>query len=282
VHIGTPTEISPALDHVELTAFAEFAEDAGLRIAVSLGSLNPVRPDRSPEALAAGDGDLRAGFVALVRAAARLGARSAMLVVGREEDRFASPVPFSEQLSLLGELLAAVRSRIEDTGVRVLIKTHQELTSWEALRLVDSAGSAYGVAFDPVNSIVRMEDPLGAARRLAGAIGQVHVDDARLVAWAGGVGRALCPIGDGVLPWSDLIAAVGTSDPDAWWWGEAHRAELTMPFRADGWFRAHPDAPLEEIASWLAQAAGDAGGVPVLLGDVDERVEALVARLGSP
>ncbi|WP_353809613.1 sugar phosphate isomerase/epimerase family protein [Agromyces sp. SYSU T00194] len=281
-HLNSPLEVDPALDPGALAAFADRAAALGLRLGVGVGSLNPFRPDRSPEAFTAGRGDLDRGFFALVAASVSLGCHTPMVVVGREEDRFASPTPWTDQLAAVGALLTRLAPALRELGARVLIKTHQELTTFEAARLVESVGSdVTGVAFDPTNSIVRMEHPVTAASRLAGLIGQVHVDDARLVAWGDGLGRALVPIGGGDVDWTAVVAAVASTDPTAMWWGEIHRAELTMPFRQAGWMTAHPDAPLNEIATWLGTAAGQSEPTPAtLLGDLPARIDAVTAALG--
>ncbi|SFB50570.1 Sugar phosphate isomerase/epimerase [Cohnella sp. OV330] len=302
VHLGSPASVSPALDGGELEAARRRALSAGVTLGVSIGALNPYQPSRSEQALQAGGGDLATGVLKLAEAGLRLGQTDAMLSVGTEYDRFNRSVEWSEQLRAVAAFLKRVQPDLRSLGARVLVKSHQEITSWELRRLLDELDpDVFGAALDPVNLIVRMEDPLAAAARLAGRIGQVHMDDAMLV-WTGGgagegaFGRMLCPLGRGCIDWPALIAAVEETDPDAWYWGEIHRAELTMPFARAGWFDDHPDLGLAEFASWASksqQPGSFAGSYPApiqgavapegfLLGDVPSRVRAVASFHGLP
>jgi sugar phosphate isomerase/epimerase len=289
IHLDSPLDVDRTLATDAMAAFRDRASALGVRLGVGIGSLNPFRPDRSPELFAAGGGNLVQGLIAMVGAAVALGCRTPMVVVGREEDRFASPIPWNDQLDAVAAALREVAPAVHDLGARVLVKTHEELTTPEALRIVDAVGAdVVGVAFDPVNSIVRMEDPVSAAHRLAGVIGQVHVDDARIVPWgdqpdepaAEKLARALVPVGDGQIDWAGVVAAVSASDPTARWWGEIHRAELTMPFRAQDWFARHPDARLDEVAAWLSLGSTASPAVESLVGDVPARIGAVIAAVG--
>lgn len=280
--VGAPTTISADLDSGVLRDYAAKAADLGIKLNTSLGSLNPIRPERSTEALQAGNGNLFEGFVKLLIGCAELGATGPMVVVGIEADRFDRVIPWAEHLAAVRSFLQSVRPYLLEFGMRVLVKTHQELTSWEALDLIDATGSdAFSVAFDPVNLIVRMEDPVAAAARLAGSIAQVHVDDARLVADNSGLHRALCPVGDGDIDWQALTNDVLRSDPDAWWWAEIHRAELDMPFLANEWFDHHPDITLTEVARWLERGVRARRDTRPLYGDVPARIARAVEKLGT-
>lgn len=65
------------------------------------------------------------------------------------------------------------------------IETHDEITSFEILRLIEKVGAdCVGVVFDTANGLQRGEHPVFAAKRLAPHIRQTHIKDAY-------VGRAL-------------------------------------------------------------------------------------------
>ncbi|AJY74747.1 sugar phosphate isomerase/epimerase family protein [Paenibacillus beijingensis] len=281
--IGTPFIASPTLDKQELEDVRQAADESGVSLGLSLGMLNPYQPARSTEALAAGSGDLATGLLKLAEAALLLGQPDVMLVVGTEDDRFNRSIAWSDQLAAVLSFLKRLEPALGSLGSRVLIKTHQEMTSWEVRRLLEELDPGhFGAAFDPVNLIVRMEDPLAAADRLAGLIGQVHVDDARLL-WSGrGYSRSLCPVGQGCIDWPALIARIGATDPNAFYWGEMHRAELVMPFLNEGWFDAHPDIETAEVAQWASKGMPLSPPPPSLVGDVDERVRAVTAFLTQP
>ncbi|WP_054939426.1 sugar phosphate isomerase/epimerase family protein [Paenibacillus ihuae] len=282
LYLGSPASISPELDRKELEEAGQFAKQAGIVLGISAGMLNPYQPGRSVEALEAGGGDLALGLLRLIEAARWLGQHEVMLVVGTEYDRFNRTLEWSEQLRAVASLLRRIQPDVRSIGSRILIKTHQEITSWEVARLLDGLEpEVFAAAFDPVNLIVRMENPLAAAGRLAGRISQVHVDDAQLL-WSGsGLARALCPAGTGCIPWPDLTGQIRRSDPGAWYWGELHQAELVMPFLSPGWFDEHADIGLEETASWLSKAQPLVQARPSLIGVKDERVAGLLAYLAA-
>lgn len=242
--------------------------------------LNPYRPERSSEALKVGNGDLAKGVCKLTEAALLLGQSDVMLVVGKEEDRFDRSVGWSDQLEEVSSFLKRLEPDLRSLGSRVLIKTHEEITSWEVRRLLEVLDpDLFGVAFDPVNLIVRMEDPIAAADRLAGRIGQVMVDDGRLL-WSGqGYARLLCPVGKGCIDWPALISKISESDPDAWYWGEIHRAELETPFRTEGWFEMHPDNGIAELATWISMGEPLSESRQLLVGDVEERIREVTSFL---
>lgn len=278
--IGTALSASPTLDRWELEDIRQMAQESGITLGLSIGMLNPYRPERSSDARKAGDGDIVKGLLRLTEAALRLGQPNVMLVVGKEEDRFDPSVAWSAQLAEVSSFLKRLEPGLRSLGARILIKTHEEITSWEVRRLLEALDpDLFGAAFDPVNVIVRMEDPLAAAERLAGLIGQVHVDDARLL-WRGrGSARLLCPVGTGCIDWSSLISKIHASDPDAWYWGEIHRAELDTPFRNEGWFDSHPDIEVSELATWLSKGMPLSESPMSLVGNIEERIEKVTSFL---
>ncbi|MET3289456.1 UNVERIFIED_CONTAM: sugar phosphate isomerase/epimerase [Brevibacillus sp. OAP136] len=278
--IGTALNASPTLDQWELEDIRQVAQESGIILGLGIGMLNPYRPERSSEALKVGNGDLAKGVCKLTEAALLLGQSDVMLVVGKEEDRFDRSVGWSDQLEEVSSFLKRLEPDLRSLGSRVLIKTHEEITSWEVRRLLEVLDpDLFGVAFDPVNLIVRMEDPIAAADRLAGRIGQVMVDDGRLL-WSGqGYARLLCPVGKGCIDWPALISKISESDPDAWYWGEIHRAELETPFRTEGWFEMHPDNGIAELATWISMGEPLSESRQLLVGDVEERIREVTSFL---
>ncbi|OIK15112.1 hypothetical protein BIV60_10285 [Bacillus sp. MUM 116] len=278
--IGTALNASQTLDQCELEDIRQVAQESGITLGLQIGMLNPYQPERSSDALEVGNGDLAKGLLKLTEAALQLGQPNVMLVVGKEEDRFNRSVAWSDQLAEVASFLKRLEPDLRSLGARVLIKTHEEITSWEVRRLLEVLDSnLFGVAFDPVNLIVRMEDPIAAADRLAGLIWQVHVDDARLL-WNGrGYSRLLCPLGNGCIDWPALMARISASDPDAWYWGEIHRAELDIPFLNEGWFDTHPDNEIAEVATWISKGMPLSESPLSLVGDIDERIRAVTRHL---
>jgi sugar phosphate isomerase/epimerase len=217
-----------------------------------LSFVNPALPGRSDVALRIGEGDLEAGLRRLIAAAGGIGIGELMFVVGKIEDRFSDLVPWSAQLEAVGDLLARLAPMLRELGVRLILKTHEEITSVEVATLVKRVGSdVLGAALDPVNSLCRVEEPVAAAQRLAGCIAQIHVDDAVLRFQERGIRRFLAPVGDGVVNWERIRALA----PDAHLWIEMHSGQFLMPVFDGSWLRRQPGIALADYAALIGMAA---------------------------
>ncbi|WP_235884105.1 sugar phosphate isomerase/epimerase family protein [Saccharopolyspora elongata] len=252
VHFPSVTAISARHETRELAEFAAFAADRQVSVSLGVGMINAYRLDRAAELLAAGSGDLLRGFGRTLASAAALGVHELTAVVGIEADRFDAAIPWPEQLRATGDLLARLAPALRDAGSRLLIKTHEEITTFEIVRLVESVGpDVLGVAFDPVNVVVRLEDPVAAARRVAPHVRAIHLDDAWLCRTSRGLARRMCPLGRGILDWPRLLPG------DARLVLDFHRAELELPYFDQAWLAAQPDATCVELAALAANAAAD-------------------------
>ncbi|HEY0918610.1 sugar phosphate isomerase/epimerase family protein [Devosia sp.] len=251
---GSPFEISPGLDRDELAAFKADADALGLALGCGLGSLNVARPERVARIVDAGGGDLRAGLLRLLDAAALLGARTPYFYVGTIEDRLYAGLAWADQLAHVAAVLRELAPALRERGMSLLVKTHEEITSAEIVALIEAVGpDVLGVAFDPVNVVVRGEAPLPAARRLAPHVRQVHLDDCD-IRWTGrGVRRVLCPMGEGVVDWPVLLASFA----GAACWIDLHRGEFDMPLFEPEWQAHAPGLAVAELG-FLAGAAARA------------------------
>jgi sugar phosphate isomerase/epimerase len=244
-------EISPSLAASELQAVRELADELGIGIGASVDWINPLT-ERGRSNAIYGDGDLAAGLVRLINAAADIGIRDLFFMVGKIEDRFDPTVQWSAQLDAVASTLLDIAPMLRDAGSRLLLKTHEEITSFETVRLVERVGSdLLGVALDPVNVLCRIEDPVEATRRVAPYVAQVHVDDAVLCFENGGVRRFLCPLGEGVIDWREILELVPTARRLL----EFHSGQFAMPVFDPTWRRAQPDLTLDEYASIVHAAA---------------------------
>jgi len=246
-------EISPTLDPGEIAEIGNEARKLGLGLALGLGHVNPVLPFRGQQLAEAGGGDMAAGVIRIAELAAGAGISNLMFTVGRIEERFHPTIAWADQLAGVASLVDRCSQRLADQGARLMLKTHEEMTSWEILRLVERSGPAVmSVALDPVNFVCRMEEPVAATRRLAPHIIQVHVDDAVLRFEGDEMRRYLAPVGDGVVDWRAILSIV----PDAAVWIEMHSGQFAMPVFDPEWLRVQPEIVLEEYAALFAMANG--------------------------
>lgn len=248
---NTLHDVSPTLDLSEMKEVKAEADRLGLRISASLGFINPAMPSRGAQVAEAGGGSLEKGVRRLVELAADIGVHDLFFVIGMIEDRFSKEIAWRDQMGAVARLALDCAPLLRERRARLLLKTHEEITTQEVVGLVNRVGpDLLGVAFDPVNVVCRMEDPVEAARRVAPFTAQVHVDDAIVRFQDGGVRRFLAPFGAGAIHWDAIFALM----PDAWRWVEMHSGQFAMPVFDRDWLRAQPDILLSEFASVLAMA----------------------------
>lgn len=278
VMFGNILTISPTLDHTLLGQVASEAAERRLKLAAGIGSFNPSRPDRAKALVDAGYGDMTTGLGNALRAAKALGVPSLFFVVGMIEDRDDPDLPWQTQLDSVIAGLKAVAPVVRETGVKLLIKTHEEITTFEILRIIDAVGAdVLGVAHDPVNVVCRIEDAVEATRRIAPHIAQVHVDNCYQTFDGDLMRRYLCPMTDGDLDWPAILKLSG----DVMWWVEFHRGQFAMPIFDRAWVAAQSDITLDEYRGLVAgtvKRARENAAVPDQV-DVFKRLAPAIAWL---
>lgn len=248
---ATLFDISPNLDAAEMHAVRAEADRLGLTLSSSLGFINPAAPSRGARLIELGKGDMAEGAMRLIDLAANIGILDLFFAIGMIEDRFEPSPSWLQQCDAVADLVRACGPVLRARGARLLLKTHEEMFTAEVLALVEAAGrDIVGVAFDPVNVVCRLEDPLAAARRVAGHVASVHVDDAILRFEGSGVRRYLAPMGEGQLDWPAMLALM----PGAKIWVEMHAGQFAMPVFDPAWLKSQPQIALPEFAAVLAMA----------------------------
>ena len=266
VHLPSLHDASPALDHEELADLAAAAAEHGVGFTVGGGFLAAHHLDRATALMV--DGDLARGLQRTLAAALMLGTCELAVVLGPESDRFDPVQPWSEQLRATAVLYQRLAAVLRDAGARLVVKTHEEVTTAELAWLADEVGpDVVAIGFDPVNVLVRLEDPVAAAHRVADVVAVVHVDDARLARTSRGFVRRAERLGAGVLDWSEIDAAL----PNPPRLLDLHRADLDMPAFDPHWLAAQP-ATAADLARTARLARPDR---PAL--DVAARFAAAVA-----
>ena len=244
-------DLSPNLDPSEMQAVRAEADRLGLFISASLGVLNPALPFRGEKIAEAGAGDMEAGVRRLVSLAAEIGIHDLFFVIGMIEERFSETVTWQAQRDAVAALILRCAPLLRERGSKLLIKTHEEITTSEIVALVETVGpDLLGVAYDPVNVLCRLEDPVEAASRVAPFAVQVHYDDAIVRFEDRGIRRFLAPAGEGAIDWEAILALM----PKANVWIEMHSGQFAMPVFDPAWLRLQPGIALNEYASVLAMA----------------------------
>ena len=251
VLFGNVLELSPDLDALALKAVATEAKVRNIRVGAGLGSFNPSKPVRNKALAGLGGGDIVQGLARTIDAVAALGTDTLFFVIGTIEDREDPQLPWPSQLARVADALGALRPRLRDNGLRLLLKTHEELTTFEAARLIEAVGSdVMGISHDPVNLVCRIEDPVAATNRVAPYVQQVHLDDATITFDGDRMRRYLAPMGSGDIDWPAILQRIG----DVPVWLEFHRGQFAMPVFDEAWLAAQPDLTLNEYRAIIGPA----------------------------
>ena len=251
-----PEAIDPDLDPTHLAEFRRSAEERGLYLEVGIPSPNPVRRSRQL-GRSVTPVDHARDLSRHVEAVAVIGCRHARAYVGDRHDRFRSDVPWAAQREATIEVLAALRPRLRDLGVRVAIETHADQTTDELLEMVECVGpEVAGVTLDTGNLVMRLDDPVEAVARLSPHVLCTHVKDAVLAFSTRGLVWQARPIGSGVLPMPDLLAPLLRARPDVALSIELHPRTYDLPIYDRAWLAFFPGLRPESLAAVVRLAAG--------------------------
>ena len=112
-----------------------------------------------------------------------------------------------EAAALLREAVPAY----ERAGVTLALETYEQVGSAELVQLVETVSSPnLGICLDPANTVARLEHPSDVITRTAPHVKNLHIKDFTFSRKDGWVGFSLvgCPMGEGMLPYDEMIAAV--------------------------------------------------------------------------
>ena len=271
VFFGTMLEMSPTLDPSFLRALRARADDLGLYIETGLGKINPYASPEAPELRAIGEGDIMAGFRRMMEAAAAIGCTELLVTTGNFKgtyrgrlavDRFRTDVDWADQLAATQKVLSRLAPVARDLGVHLNIETHDEITSFEIVRIVEALGAdIVGVAFDTGNVVQRAEHPVFAAKRLAPFVRQTHIKDAYVAHAPGGLDFQFRPCGEGIINFREILPILAAANPAVNLNLEnapstddrprtADQPRQCIEFHDPAWLAGHPDLTVEELAAF--------------------------------
>ncbi|MDQ4215034.1 sugar phosphate isomerase/epimerase family protein [Microbacterium sp. ASV81] len=267
VYFRSVLELSPTLDEGEVRAAAQCAADLGLTLEAGVGKVNPFSTPEAPAIRRLG-GDYRAGIVRMIESSAAAGIHELWSALSNYQfrlaekgrfafDRFRTDVDWPDQLVATERFLHSLAPVLRAHGTHLNIETHEEITTYELVRLVEEVGpDVLGITFDSANVVVRGEDPVAAARRVSPYLRASHIRDVALMFTPEGLSRFLLPVGDGVLDWPALLAALGPHQ-DVMLSIEgiiSNRAEMGIHLYDEQWREGHPDLSLDEVVELVRLA----------------------------
>ncbi len=244
-----PASIDRRLDPARLAAFRRRADAMGLYLEVGIPSPNPVRRSRW-EGQSIGPDEHARDLAKHLEAVAALGCRHARAYVGDRHDRFRTDVSWELQQAATLDVLTLLRPRLLDLGVRVALETHADLTADELLGMVDRLGpDVAGVTLDTGNLVMRLDDPVLAAEKLAPHVLATHVKDAVLATTPRGLAWQARPVGSGALPIPDMLAPLINARADLALSIELHPRTYDLPIHDPTWLAFFPALRPESLAA---------------------------------
>ena len=268
----TVLDMSATLDPGALKAVRQRADELGMYVETGLGKVNPYANPEAPELRAIGDGDIVLGFRRMMEACAAIGCKDLWVATANYKpiyrgrfayDRFRTDVTWPEQLAATEKFLKILAPIARDLGVHMNIETHEEITSFEIVRLVEAVGTdAMGVVFDTANVLQRGEHPTCAARRLAPFVRQTHVKDVYVAHAPGGLDFQLRPCGEGIVDFRTILPILAEANPllnlsieNAESTEDRPRsnshARMCIELYEPAWLANHPDLTVIELAAYV-------------------------------
>ncbi|MEV5967238.1 sugar phosphate isomerase/epimerase family protein [Kribbella sp. NPDC051952] len=263
-------DISPTLDPGELRNVRACADDLGMYLETGLGKVNPFAIPEAPELRAVGDGNTLLGFRRMMQACAaidcyELWSSTALFKPqfrGRWAwDRFRTDVTWDEQLVAIERFLLRLAPFARDLGIHVNLETHEEISSFELVRLVETVGpDVTGIVYDTANPLHRIEHPVWTARRVAPYVRQSHIKDAHLAHGEDGLYYQLRPCGTGVVDFAEVLPIILDANPTLNLTIENYESYDDRPRPPEKWLlevyeeeflAAHPDLTVQEFAAYL-------------------------------
>ena len=259
VYFRTVLDITPTLDLGVLRELRAHADAEGLYLQMGAAKVNPYAAAEAPEVRALGDGDYTRGMLKMMTAA-REGADCGELWVACGSykadlpgyyaiDRFRTDAPWTDQIAAIEKFLRLLAPAARDLDCHLNIETHEEITTTEVVRLVEAVGpDVTGITLDTANVLVRGEDPVAAARRVAPYVRATHLRDSVLAFTENGLARTFSPCGVGVMDWDGILTALYEANPDLCASIEPAGNTLQVPIglNDEAWLALHPDLVEEE------------------------------------
>jgi sugar phosphate isomerase/epimerase len=279
VFFRTVLDMSPTLDAGLLAEIRSHADSLGMYLESGLGKVNPYASPETPELRRVGDGDIVEGFRRMMIACAAIDCRELWVGTANYKsvysgrlayDRFRTDVDWTDQLAATATFLNRLAPIARDLGIHLNLETHEEITSFELLWLIEQVGDdVVGIVYDTGNPLQRLENPARTVRRIAPYIRQSHIKDAVLqpVPGSDDIRYQMRPCGSGVVDFAEILPVIAAANPEMHLSLEndqprtdpgAKNPDMLIELSHPGFRAAHPDVSDEEVAEHraLAEACG--------------------------
>ena len=156
-------------------------------------------------------------LTALLPLAVQAGAKTvrATLSTILEGARADIPGGWDAYLRDVQQRISAIRPLLETHDIVLALENHQDATSDDLLMLCEAGGGQVGVTLDVANPLAVAEDPLMFAQKLGAHIHNIHLKDYRVYPTSSGYRLVRCALGDGIVPFAELIPLLARIAPHA-------------------------------------------------------------------
>lgn len=202
-----------------------------------------------------------ADFASCLRSAKGLGAKLIRFALTPIlcGDRNAAGTRWPELVISVRQKLASFAPRAAAMDLRIGIENHQDFTSRELVALCEETGFGTGIVYDTGNSFPVAEAPLDFTQVVAPHVVHVHLKDYRVQPTDEGLRLVRCAIGDGAVPFAQLVSLLSRHhksltavlEPGAL---EARHVRLLTP----DWWRGYATKSAPELAACIAAAKRNA------------------------
>jgi sugar phosphate isomerase/epimerase len=268
VQFGSPLQLSLTLDEAEIRAVRQYADDRGLYLELGIPTINP---HQAALQFRWEPGAFAERLEELLRAAVWAGVHSVRTFIGAQSrplpesvarrmddlrnDSARPDVSWDQQLSDATKVLRQLAPAAHELGVRLALETHLDATSFQLLQMIESVGEdVVGICLDTANVMLRMEDPLEAARRLAPHVLMTHTKDAALLFHETGLRWQCRPCGQGSVPFPEILLELNRHRPDLTLSIEDHAGLFELPIYEADWIQTFSDLSPAELALLLRRA----------------------------
>jgi len=265
-------DLSPTLDYGELREAKAYADSLGMYLEAGVGRINPYNIPEDPHVRQFGGGDYHKAMEQMILACREIDCVSLWAETAGIQrhtsqgiyivDRFRTDAPWADQMAATAKFLKMLRPVLLDTGCRISIETHEDVTSFEVIRLVEEAGpDVTGITFDTGNVLARCEDPVAAARRVAPYCLTTHTKDGILFFDEKGLVRQNRACGEGVIDWDTVVGILAEYNPKLNLSLEDSNARMPIEIWNPAWQAGHPDLTVAEVAELVRLAKRCEAGI---------------------
>jgi sugar phosphate isomerase/epimerase len=271
-HLGLQARGTPRANPrpAGLAGFLALAEELGAEtlelwdgwlLPMTAGELRSLRERLHGKTLVVSSGLERAEIAPLLAIAAVLDApliRFALTSV-LCGDRAISDPPWPQRVAAVHEKLGRFAREAAAAGRTIVVENHQDFTAAELVNICEVMGPNVRIVYDTGNSFPVGAAPLDFIRAVAPFVAHIHLKDYRVQQTPEGFRLVRCAIGDGAVPFAELLSILGEHHAGLPAVLEPGALDVRhVRLKTAAWWRGYPPRDEATLASCLASTKRNA------------------------